>query len=142
MPRIFTLGEAQALLPRLSALLAAAVECKRSYDAAETSVRSSLQRITLMGGMNVDPSAAGAERRRLEAAAASLRQAMAAIDAIGCQVKDLDIGLIDFPSLYRSEEVCLCWKLGEPEILHWHRADEGFTGRKPVDADFSSNHGS
>ena len=142
MSRHFILREAQALLPRLEILLTGAIERKRDYAEAERVLRASLQRITLMGGVNLDRNAALAGRDRLDAAADGLRQAMAAIEAIGCEVKDLDIGLIDFPSVYRGEEVCLCWKLGEPEILHWHRADEGFSGRKPIDADFFSNHGS
>ena len=55
---------------------------------------------------------------------------------IGCLIKDLDIGLIDFPTTYRGEEVYLCWKLGEPGIEYWHGVDEGFRGRKPIDQDF------
>ena len=55
-------------------------------------------------------------------------------------VKDLDVGLIDFPTLYRGEEVYLCWKLGETGIQYWHGIDEGFRGRKKIDRDFLDNH--
>jgi hypothetical protein len=50
------------------------------------------------------------------------------------QVKDLDIGLLDFPCKVEGEVLLLCWKLGEPAITHWHGVSEGFAGRKPVDA--------
>ena len=58
----------------------------------------------------------------------------------GVVVKDLDIGLIDFPTLFRGEEVYLCWKLGETGIRFWHGLDEGFRGRKPIDEEFLANH--
>ena len=58
---------------------------------------------------------------------------MAEIDAIGVQVKDLDIGLLDFPCEVDGNTVLLCWKLGESGITHWHGTDEGFAGRKLID---------
>ena len=62
-----------------------------------------------------------------------VKDALAEIDAIGVQVKDLDIGLLDFPCVVDGETVLLCWKLGEKGITHWHGASEGFAGRKPID---------
>jgi hypothetical protein len=74
-------------------------------------------------------------RRKAERAKAEQRakDAVAEIDSIGVQVKDLDIGLLDFPCEVEGEIVLLCWKLGEPEITHWHGTQEGFAGRKPID---------
>jgi len=71
-----------------------------------------------------------AERER---AIRRVKDALAEIDATGVQVKDLDIGLLDFPCKVEGEILLLCWKLGEPAIAHWHSATEGFTGRKPID---------
>jgi hypothetical protein len=48
-------------------------------------------------------------------------------------VKDLDIGLLDFPCQVEGRTVLLCWKLGEQGITHWHDTSEGFAGRKPID---------
>ena len=70
------------------------------------------------------------ERDRL---AELLRAAVEKIQATGCVVKDLDIGLLDFPALINNEEVYLCWRLGEERIRFWHRQDEGFAGRKPIE---------
>jgi hypothetical protein len=62
-----------------------------------------------------------------------VKDAMAEIDAIGVQVKDLDIGLLDFPCEVDGSTVLLCWKLGEDGITHWHSVSEGFAGRKLID---------
>lgn len=58
---------------------------------------------------------------------------LAEIDATGVHVKDLDIGLLDFPCKVEGEILLLCWRLGEPTITHWHSTNEGFAGRKPID---------
>ena len=61
---------------------------------------------------------------------------MEKLQDLGCLVKDLDIGLVDFPTLFRGQEVYLCWKVGEPSIEFWHGMNEGFGGRKAIDRDF------
>ncbi len=94
----------------------------------------------LMGGVMVDRKQAVDARNRRENEASELRSAIESVQETGCVVKDLDIGLIDFPTLYRGEEVYLCWKLGEPAIAFWHGVDEGFRGRKAIDQDFRENH--
>ena len=62
-----------------------------------------------------------------------VKDAVAEIHATGVQVKDLDIGLLDFPCEVEGEIILLCWKFGEKEITHWHGTEEGFAGRKPID---------
>jgi hypothetical protein len=79
-------------------------------------------------------------RARRDSGAAALKAAMEQIDEIGAQVKDLDIGLIDFLSRFQDRDVCLCWKLGESGIGFWHGVDEGFQGRKPIDQAFRDGH--
>jgi hypothetical protein len=69
---------------------------------------------------------------RLEAGAAELVECVGEIQGLGAQVKDLDLGLVDFPSLRDGREVLLCWRLGESEIHFWHGMDEGFSGRRPL----------
>jgi hypothetical protein len=54
------------------------------------------------------------------------------IEAHGCVVKDLDLGLVDFPSMRDGRPVNLCWKAGEGELAHWHGTDESFADRKPL----------
>jgi len=91
--------------------------------------------------MTVDRASAIDARARRDSAATQLRESMDAIHQLGCVVKDLDVGLADFPTLYRGREVFLCWKLGETAIGFWHGEDEGFAGRKPIDRDFLEHHG-
>jgi hypothetical protein len=60
------------------------------------------------------------------------------IHALGGEVKDIDLGLVDFPGTRNGEEILLCWKLGEKSIGYWHSVDGGFSSRKPIDAQISS----
>ena len=55
------------------------------------------------------------------------------MNGLGCLVKDLEAGLVDFYSLQDDEPVFLCWQFGEPAVAHWHALDEGFSGRKPLE---------
>ena len=55
------------------------------------------------------------------------------IEAYGCVVKDIDLGLLDFPSIRDGRPIYLCWKAGEPRLAHWHGTDESFVDRKPLE---------
>jgi hypothetical protein len=136
MPQRFTLAEAESLIPLLERLLGEAVTMKAEYEEAEQILQSLSARVAMMGGTRVNRNQAIDARGRREVAGARLRRAMEQIRETGCLVKDLDIGLVDFPALRRGVEVCLCWKLGERSIGHWHGMDEGFRGRKPIGRDF------
>ena len=65
-------------------------------------------------------------RADLNRVVAKVKDALDQIQATGCIVKDLDSGLVDFPSVIKEEEVYLCWRLGEGTFLFYHRQDEGF----------------
>ena len=60
------------------------------------------------------------------------RAALHEVASHGCVLRDLDLGLVDFYTMARDRVVCLCWRVGEPQILHWHATDEGFSGRRPL----------
>jgi hypothetical protein len=140
MAKRFTLDEAQALIPQVTRYVREAIEIKSEYEAAERAIRQFTERVMLMGGLVVDRGQAILARTRRETAAARLRNSIEQIQGLGCVVKDLDIGLVDFPTLFRGSEVYLCWKLGEPGIEYWHGVDEGFRGRKYIDQDFRDHH--
>src|SRR5579863_982242 len=131
--RTFTLDEAQSLLPVLESLLRTAISGKKIMEEVEAEMQALNHRIFLNGGTRVDVVAVA--RRKAERAKAEQRakDAIAEIDSIGVQVKDLDIGLLDFPCEVDGSIVLLCWKLGEAAITHWHGTSEGFAGRKPID---------
>ena len=140
MAQRFTLAEAQSLIPLLERLLGEAVTMKTEYDEADGILQSLGERVAMMGGVMVNRRRAIDARGRREVAAARLRRAMEQVQETGCVVKDLDIGLVDFPAMRRGVEVCLCWKLGETAIGYWHGVDEGFRGRKPIGRDFREPH--
>jgi len=140
MPKRFTVPEAQGLIPEVSRLLSEAVAVKAEYDDAESVLRSATDRIMAMGGVTVDRDSVRQAKTRRDSAAARLPKAIEHIQQTGCVVKDLDVGLVDFPTLFRGVEVYLCWKLGERTIEFWHGVDEGFAKRKAIDGDFRDNH--
>jgi hypothetical protein len=132
--RTFNLEEAHSLLPVLESLLRSAITGKKVMEEVEAEMQALTHRIFLNGGTHVDVVATA--RRKAERAKAEQRakDALAEIDSIGVQVKDIDIGLLDFPCEVEGRIVLLCWKMGEPSITHWHGTEEGFAGRKPIDA--------
>lgn len=140
MPKRFTLAEAQGLIPELERLLADALALKSDYDEGERRLQEFTERVMVMGGVRVDRARALEERSSRESVAARLRSAIERVQELGCVVKDLDTGLVDFPTVFRGEDVYLCWKVGERAIEFWHGIDEGFRGRKAIDQDFLDHH--
>ena len=131
--RSFTLDEAQDLLPVLESLLRTAIDGKTLIESAEGELQAVAHRIFLNGGMSLNVVHLARRKAERDKAIQKVKDAMAEIDAIGVQVKDLDIGLLDFPCEVDGRTVLLCWKLGEKAITHWHGVSEGFAGRKPID---------
>src|ERR1700726_12511 len=131
--RTFSLEEAQSLLPVLESLLRTAITGKKIIEEVEAEQQALAHRIFLNGGtfLDVVPLA----RRKAERIKAEQRakDALAEIDSIGVQVKDIDIGLLDFPCDVEGQIILLCWKLGGKSITHWHGTQEGFAGGKPID---------
>jgi hypothetical protein len=62
----------------------------------------------------------------------ALREQIEAIQETGCVIKDIEVGLVDWPALHQGREVLLCWKYGEPEVAFWHERNSGFAGRRPI----------
>jgi hypothetical protein len=133
MPRTFTVAEAETLLPVLESLLRSAIAAKALIEEVDAEQQELANRIFLNGGMMVDVVKVARRKAEREKALQRAKDAVAEIDATGVQVKDLDIGLLDFPCLVGEEVILLCWKLGEKGITHWHGVEEGFRGRKPID---------
>src|SRR5208282_400456 len=129
----FTLDEAQSLLPILESLLRAAIDGKKLIETVDGEFQELAHSVFLSGGSLVNVVKVARRKAEREKAIQRVKDAIAEIDAIGVQVKDLDIGLLDFPCEVEGEIILLCWKLGEKGITHWHGISEGFAGRKPID---------
>jgi hypothetical protein len=131
--RTFTLEEAQTLLPILESLLKQAIAGKKLIEEVDAELQETAHRVFLNGGTLVNVVHLARRKAEREKAIQRIKDAVAEIDATGVQVKDLDIGLLDFPCTVEGEVLLLCWKLGEEKITHWHNTSEGFAGRKPID---------
>lgn len=131
--RTFTLEEAQMLLPVLESLLRTAITGKELIEEVDAEFQEVTQRIFLNGGTSLNIVPLARKKAEREKTMQRVKDAMAEIDATGVQVKDLDIGLLDFPCEVDGRTILLCWKLGEDSITHWHGISEGFAGRKPID---------
>ena len=140
MTRYFTLAEAEALLPTVERHIRQAVHLKREHEGAQGEQREFQRNVNLMGGVRIDRARFLALRSKADATMARLNEILTEVSALGVQVKDLDKGLIDFPTFYHGTEVLLCWHLGEDGIRYWHGLDEGFRGRKEIDQEFLENH--
>jgi hypothetical protein len=86
--------------------------------------------------MQVDVAKVVKMRAEMEAHLQRVRESVAEIDSIGAQVKDLEVGLLDFPCRIDDQVVLLCWRMGEPAIEHWHTVESGTKGRQPLDERF------
>jgi hypothetical protein len=140
MPRYFTLEQAERNLPEVERLLRDALYHKSEAQKAHDELEGQTQRIRMSGGVRVDHGKLLDMQSRRDSSTSALQKALEGVTELGAQVKDLDIGLIDFPTLFDEREVCLCWKLGEKSIAYWHSTEDGFRGRKPIDDTFRAGH--
>ena len=140
MPRYFTLDQAHRTLPHVEDAIRRAIGLKAEYQSSDEQIRELTRRVMASGGMMLDREKFAGLKNAREEAASAIQAAIEAVQELGCLVKDLDIGLLDFPTLYKGEEVYLCWRLGESRIEYWHGIEEGFGGRKPIDDEFLGNH--
>jgi hypothetical protein len=131
--KTFTLEEAQTLLPVLRSLLQRSMDGKKLIEQVDKEAQDLNHRILLSGGLLIDVPKVARRRAERDKALQSTKDALAEIEAIGVQVKDLDIGLLDFPCQMDDRIVLLCWKFGEEKIEYWHGVEEGFRGRKRLD---------
>ncbi|HVO58564.1 MAG TPA: DUF2203 domain-containing protein [Dongiaceae bacterium] len=131
--RLFTLKEAETARRELEPFLVEAMECRKKLSLLDNDLSAVSARIMMMGGVVVPYEKLAKLRYEHTRLAESLKSSLDRILETGCLIKDLDVGLLDFPSIINDEEVYLCWKLGEDRIRYYHRQDEGFAGRKLLD---------
>ena len=130
-PQYFTLNEVNALLPRLSDLLLQMKESKAKHDQLREKATEYVNRMSSNG--HVIEMELNETRQELAKATAELNSLVEKGRELGCEVKDIDQGLVDFRTERDGREVYLCWKLGEPVVRWWHELDVGFAGRRPLE---------
>jgi hypothetical protein len=125
--RRYTIDEANALVPEVRAVLLQLAVEQRRLDAAHAEMHRQL-------ASNGDPGAA-AEASRSEAEVAEIgegmRSLLAHLEELGVQLRDTEMGLVDFPGERDGRPVWLCWRLADAMVAHWHGTDEGYATRRP-----------
>ena len=134
MPKYFTRDEAEALLPRVESLLREIQTLREQVVELEEQLAE--LRVKLMSNGHQRGDEMQRTQASLMSASAEITRRVRNIAALGVLVKDLDTGLIDFPTLRGGREVYLCWRLGEgSRIAWWHEVDSGFAGRQRLEND-------
>ena len=130
MPRFFTVEEANLELPRLRQWLPRLQARRRRLDV----VQRKLGELTLKAAANGNllEEEVHATQREAKRLTEEFDKLIAKINDLGCELKDIEQGLVDFPALREGREVYLCWRLGEPEVAFWHELEAGFSGRQPL----------
>ena len=123
--RTFTLAEAKQLLPQLEEQLCAVKKDKDVLLHSQKEIKRASANAQANGGSIAGP--------RYIRALERISDSVEAIQEMGVLVKDLDVGLCDFPYRLGDRVVHLCWKLGEQEIGYWHEIEDGYAGRKPLE---------
>jgi hypothetical protein len=127
-PRLFTVNEANALLPTVRPLIEGILEnIRRLKNKSETVIRH----------QQLDPAATDLMDRlqqddEIAQLVEEIKNGVEEIHNHGCICKGVEQGLIDFPCVLGTEVVFLCWQIGEPTVGHWHRVEDGFAGRRPL----------
>ncbi len=135
--KLFSVDEANRLISTLEPLLAALVAKKAELLAKQAELEAFLK-----GSRTEGPHARGGAARldslilgkeELKFIAEEFNVSLHELSSLGCLVKDIDAGLVDFPSIRNGREVFLCWRRGESRVGYWHSIEEGFAGRKPIE---------
>lgn len=122
--RLFTLAEANALLPRLTALIEQLRAARDAIRAARADLLPVLEAAVGNGGSRKAGDLLPHFRR--------MEEAVLTIQGLGIELRDIDSGLVDFPCQRGGRVVYLCWRYGEDTIRFWHDLDAGFAGRQPL----------
>jgi hypothetical protein len=131
-PRIFTVEEANALLPRLRTILDNLRAARERLLQAQEQIAQRFHG----GARSNGHMAPGGELDRLNAesteAQSQIGEAVSAITELGCELKDPERGMVDFRSMRDGRVVYLCWLQHEPQVLFWHELEAGYRGRQPL----------
>lgn len=135
-PRLFTLAEADALIPFLEKALADLAAFRKDLRVLRRDIEVlNLISASAGGVSNPDSAELRGKRRRFRHLVAEIDRLNAAIEESGCLVKQPDHGLVDFFHLKDGRLVFLCWKVGEDRIRAWHPLSGGYSGRQLLEPD-------
>ncbi len=133
--KVFTVEEANRLLPIVDRYLNELRDKRERIIAKQVEVDlwEIVSNDAGSGGSVGTSARVSKEMSELGELAGEFNELVERFEKLGCYLKDLDLGLVDFYHLREGELVWLCWKQGEPEIAHWHALDTGFANRQPLE---------
>jgi hypothetical protein len=130
MARYFTVNEANEALPRLRQWLARLQARRRRLDEVQGQLAELAVKAAANGNLlEEEVHATQREAQRLDD---ELNKLITKINDLGCELEDIEQGLVDFPAMREGREVRLCWRLGEGRVAFWHELEGGFGGRQPL----------
>ena len=136
--KYFSVAEANATLPLVRSIV-------KDITELAVGLRERHERLTRLGGgdRGVVADAYQEElqtlQQDLDRAQDQMKEYVQELHRLGVELKDYYTGLVDFPAWMHGHEVYLCWRLGEPEVAHWHELEAGFTGRQKLLADVAKS---
>lgn len=131
MPQYFTRADADALLTQLEPIMQELAQLREALREVEARVEA-LQ-LRMRGNGHAHRGELAQLRQDASTLVESINERVHRVNEWGVVVKDLETGLVDFPSRRDGQEVYLCWRLGEPRVAWWHPIEGGFAGRQPLD---------
>jgi hypothetical protein len=131
--KYYTVAEANSTLPLVRAIVRDVTELAR--DLRERGERLSRLRPTARGLSEAHKEELLQVQDEFERGQERMKEYERELKQLGIELKDYFTGLIDFPCWMDGREVYLCWRLGEPAVLHWHEVEAGFAGRQKLMAD-------
>jgi hypothetical protein len=132
-PRYFTVEEANDLVGDLQLEFGRVAQVRSELQPLIASMGGAEVAVAILQDGGAAPPGREVDAARLQHLAGEVTAAVERINAMGCLVKDLEQGLVDFYSLMDDEPVFLCWQFGEPAVSHWHPLDAGFTARETIE---------
>jgi hypothetical protein len=131
--RIFTVAEANALVPALESRFGKVMQLRAQLRNAQSDLEKAGEPPTAESLERSDgPEDLRRRRGRFRALLEALTEELAAVEELGVAVKDLELGLCDFLGVRDGREVWLCWQYGEKQVAFWHELDAGFSARRPL----------
>jgi hypothetical protein len=130
--RYFEPADVDTLIPTLTRVMGSIMRANEQATAIGGRLEAERERIGLAGGGVIDRGAWKADMEQVARLTETVKAGLTEIIGMGGTIKDLALGLVDFPHRRDGRVVNLCWKYGETSVTHWHGMDEGFANRKPL----------
>ncbi len=132
-PRFFTIEEANQLVSSLEIEFGRIAKARAELGPLIEALGGADASVAILHDGGDPPAGKERDAERLRTLAAEITESVERVNDLGCLVKDVEIGLVDFYAMQDGEPILLCWQFGEPQVAHWHGVEEGFSGRRPIE---------